>query len=328
MGVQVATLSYEEIKQHHPDVLLPPDAEFADDYFEFEERGLLAAKSLKVAFVAICRNAMPFLPFTLGAVSAAGSYFADWKAFVFENDSTDETKDALSAWADGTQRFCEIQDLGLPHLNFTTETCRTVPLAQYRNRCRQWVDGVDADIVVVFDTDPWGGFSVGGVMNTVGHMTSGVPGIAGMASYSWVEWGPPAFPIQAACHYDAFACRWNWWQRRRDMLWFHLWHPPVGSPPVRLNSAFGQLAVYRRENFLRGVYDGSDCEHVGLHRSMGGDLYLNPSMRCVSFWIPEGARMPEDGGSIEDDGLHDDVHPDVGRRHADSDNCSDTQDLG
>jgi hypothetical protein len=105
-----------------------------------------------------------------------------------------------------------------------------------------------------------------------------------------------------AVHYDAFACRWNHW-RQRDQQWFHHWHPPVGSPPVEVNSAFGQLAIYDGLRFLQGRYDGSDCEHVTFHRSIqaaasqeDGDYYhgpggtrmaLNPSMRCVSFWIPD-----------------------------------------
>jgi len=104
------------------------------------------------------------------------------------------------------------------------------------------------------------------------------------------------------------------------MIWFHLWHPPVGSPPVRLNSAFGQMAVYRRASFLRGVYEGSDCEHVTFHRSMGGDFYLNPSMRCVSFWTLKDAP--------EDNSVHDDVHGDVDRRDADANHRPDPENLG
>ena len=77
----------------------------------------------------------------------------------------------------------------------------------------------------------------------------------------------------------------------------------VGSPPVEFRSAFGQMAVYRASRFVQGTYRGDDCEHVCLHRSIEvaasldeGDYYkgpsytrlaLNPSMRCVSFWLPD-----------------------------------------
>jgi hypothetical protein len=325
----LATISLHEIKQHHPDIILPPDEEFAGFYDLFENIGRERAKSLRVAFVAICRNAMPFLPFTLDAVRAAGECFADWTCFICENDSVDGTKDVLAQWSDGRQRVFESRDNGRPHLSFTKDNSRTVALAEYRNRCRQWVDGHsgDFDYVIVFDTDPWGGFSVGGIMNTIARMESGEHAqTSAMASYSWCEWGPPVWARPTLCHYDGWACRWTWWKERQDMLWFHLWHPPVGSPPVRMNSAFGQLAVYREKAYLKGVYSGEDCEHVPFHRSMGGDLYLNPSMRCVSFWIPEGARMPN--GSIDDDSLHDDVHDDVERRDSNTDHLADTENIG
>lgn len=325
----MATISLREIEQHHPDLLLPPDEEFSNYYGELVDVGRESAKKLKVAFVAICRNAMPFLPFTLAAVRSAGECFADWKCFVFENDSTDGTKEHLASWADGVNTFCVMKDNGRPHLNFTKDQSRTVSLAEYRNQCRRWVDAnaADADYVIVFDTDPWGGFSVGGILNTIGRMQSDEHcSTSAMASYSWCEWGPPVWSVPTICHYDGWACRWTWWKERKNMLWFHLWHPPVGSPPVKMNSAFGQLAVYRRRQYLEAVYSGEDCEHVPFHRSMRGDLYLNPSMRCVSFWIPEGARMPN--GEEDSGDLHDDVHGDVDRRDADADHLTDAEDIG
>jgi hypothetical protein len=49
----------------------------------------------------------------------------------------------------------------------------------------------------------------------------------------------------------------------------------------RVNSCFGGLGLYRAEALLGFSYDGSDCEHVPLHRKLleGGyeGVYLNPS---------------------------------------------------
>jgi hypothetical protein len=62
--------------------------------------------------------------------------------------------------------------------------------------------------------------------------------------------------------------------------------PPVGSDPIPMNSAFGGLCLYRREAYLAGVYEGGDCEHVSLHRSMqraGYQLFLNPGSRYVAI---------------------------------------------
>lgn len=320
------SMTYAEIDAMHPDVLLPPAPEFAKRYSDRVEFGRRSAKGLKVAFLAICRNAMPWLPMTMSHVEATGSCFGDWQAFIFENDSTDGTKDELSRLCkhfDGRLR-CEMIDNGRPHLNFTKDADRTIALAEYRNRCVAWAREhcSDYDYAIVYDTDPWGGWSVDGVLNTIGYLEDhgnvvdgDQPGrwafAAGMGAYSWCQWGPPVWAQPTVCQYDGWACRWTWESEHQpwpyNPIWFHLWHPPVGSPPVKMNSCFGQLGVYRMKNYLQGVYRGGDCEHVAHWRSCGGDCYLNPSQRVVSFWIPNDAET--DVG--ERGGMHRDVHQDV-----------------
>lgn len=296
------TVTLDEIDQHNPDVLLPPDAEFASNYADFVADGRRIAKTKTVAMVAICRNAMPWLPRTLDLVEQTGAMFAECSAFIYENDSTDDTKSILAAWSDGRQRHVSLNINGRPHLNHTTAPVRTHALAEYRAACQQFVaHGETPDYVIVFDTDPWGGWSVDGIANSIAQMHYDDT-LYGLASYSWGEWGPPITTQQVRVHYDAFAARLNHWQQR-DQNWFHFWHPPVGSDPVEFRSAFGQLAIYRGYRYLQGRYSGEDCEHVCFHRSIAdvasndlGDYYagvshsrfaINPSMRCVSFWIPE-----------------------------------------
>jgi hypothetical protein len=288
----MSEITYNDLADHAPEVLLPPDPEFVEDYHSRLSIGRLWAARSSVAFVGICRNAMPWLHWTLMYLERTGRCFGQWSAFLYENDSTDGTKDRLSQWADGEARQVSINDNGRPHLNHTTEAVRTHALAEYRAACQSWVraKAVAPDYVVVFDADPWGGFSVDGVLNSIGWMAdpaSPCYGAAAMASYSWAESRQPSGPM--AIHYDAFAARLNHW-RQRDQNWFHLWHPAVGSPPVPFRSAFGQLAVYRTADYLRGTYTGEDCEHVTFHRSIGRPVYLNPSSRCVSFWVPQDAR--------------------------------------
>lgn len=76
------------------------------------------------------------------------------------------------------------------------------------------------------------------------------------------------------------------------MQWFHLFLPPVGSPPIPMNSAFGGLAVYTRRAFLSSRYSGigvngqPDCEHVAFHHGMrrkGYQMFLNPGSRYVAI---------------------------------------------
>jgi hypothetical protein len=278
----------EDIERHAPDVLLPPDPEFAEDYAQAVAFGRECAARSRIAFVFLARNSMPWLPRTLDLIEETGAMFKLWSAFAMENDSEDATKDVLAAWADGQQRQASLNSYKRPHLSHTMTQERTVALAEYRNACRQWVqDGEPVDLVCVLDSDSWGGWSVDGVATSVAHITR--EDWWGLASYSWCEMNTAIGPFAAG--YDAWACRWTWWnQRSHD--WFHHLHLPVGSRPVEMNSAFGQLAVYRADAYLRGRYSGETCEHVPYHKSIAehpetrGRFGLNPSSRVTSFWVP------------------------------------------
>ena len=308
------TISLQELQDHDPEKILPVEEEFRVSHQAFADVGKSLATS--VAFVAICRNAMPFLPFTLARIERLREHFKHSSVYIYENDSTDGTKDCLAEWDSAEDgRIAVLTSNGRPHLNCTKANERTMALAEYRNNCLDWVKSKPRtpDWVVVFDTDPWGGFSVDGVLNSIGHMATDCQDAVGMASYSWCEWGQPVWPSPTLCHYDAWACRPNYWAERHNMFWFHMWHPPVGSSPVKMNSAFGQLAVYRGRRFVSGRYSGEDCEHVPFHRSCGGPMYLNPSQRVVSFWCPGNA-------TNTDLSLHGDVHQAVDERNTDQGN--------
>ena len=79
----MATITLDEIERHHPDVLLPPDPEFAEDYATAWWAGREIAKTKTVALVAICRNAMPWLPLTLELVEQTGAMFREWSCFIY-----------------------------------------------------------------------------------------------------------------------------------------------------------------------------------------------------------------------------------------------------
>jgi hypothetical protein len=81
----------------------------------------------------------------------------------------------------------------------------------------------------------------------------------------------------------------SWWRDRKGeigMGWFQHMMMPIGAPPMRMNSAFGGLCLYRTDAFLSSRYQGGDCEHVHFHRGMaaaGYDLYLNPGSVYVAI---------------------------------------------
>ena len=268
------------------------DVDYVESYKEHVEYGRVAARRQKLAIVAICRSAMPHLKNTLMLVDELAGLWRDCSMYVYENDSTDETAAVLDDFAIRQWVTVEHDTLGgEDSRGFEPE--RTVRLAKCRTRCQDWVrrHAADSNYVMVLDTDPHGGFSVDGVLNSLGWFCEMLgesfhrrePGA--MASHSLFvrEEGKGQFGVAA---YDAWAARLSWWEDRRDHNWFHMLMPPVGSQPIPMNSAFGGLCLYRREAYLAGTYEGGDCEHVLHHKAMqraGYQLFLNPGSRYVAI---------------------------------------------
>jgi hypothetical protein len=276
-----------------PEEVWPVDAEYADDYERMVRVGRETAAELDVAIVAIARNAMPLIRNTFGLVGQLRAGFRRSQVFVYENDSEDGTAEYL----DGQPITAEHDTLGgIDSRGFEPE--RTVRLAHCRNRCHDWVreHAAGSAWTIVLDTDPQYGFSVDGVFNSIawlGRLSTKAWPAGGMASYSLYRVNDGSGLSQGVAQYDAWAMRLNWWRDRKEeigMGWASMMMPPVGSPPIPMNSAFGGLCVYNTEAFLAAgerPYEGGDCEHVFLHRKMakaGYQLYLNPGCRYVAIW--------------------------------------------
>ena len=296
-------------RDKHPDVALPVDFEFAGVYADATCEGALAAAKAKVAFVGLARDIAGILPASIGRIQQTARHFADWRAFVVENDSTDGTKDLLRQWAtdDPGHVIVELADNGKPHLHgFERE--RTVAMAGYRNRCRELVQEhyPEAEYVIVVDLDAWGGWSVHGVINGIGWHHR-LPKAACMASTSLFKHSGSMIDGKYPwCHYDGWAYRWLGWSARLGP-WFTFWLPPPGAPPIEVNSAFGGLGIYKAQPYLEVEYSGEDCEHVPFHRRMkekGWSIHLNPAQRCVMTWLAEVDEEPDDGGRQHSDDQH------------------------
>ena len=173
------------------------------------------------------------------------------------------------------------------------DRARTEALAEYRNTLKDYVktNFSDYDYSVVIDTD-FQDFSIDGVLNSFGwlHNQNHISAICGNS-----------FEIQpflhsdkpSLCNYDSWAFRSSWWEdlergeltdvyNYNPMLWFGMWILPRGSLPIKINSGFGGLCIYRTPYYISGQYFGDDCEHVTFHYNISAntddfDMYLNPS---------------------------------------------------
>lgn len=293
-----------------PEHLIYPLPEFAEDFAWRIRQGRDNLGLSKVAFVGLARNCSPWLSENLQRLLVLADACAEWCLHIETNDNDDDTDQVLADFC-RAHRQATFSSQRLRRKQYSTEFAgrRTMAMAEYRYACQEWVEDVasDADYVVVLDWDAWGGWSHAGVLNGIGWLIER-PGAYGMASVSLMQ--HPAYdtnaegdtrPLLAWLHYDAWALRLNsYWDDYTAGYggWKHQWLPPVGSPPVKVCSAFGGLAIYRTEAYLAGTYDGADCEHVTFHQSVakatGQHLFLNPSQRCVMHWVTDGRQHGND----------------------------------
>jgi hypothetical protein len=285
-----------------PEHLVYPMEPFAADFKQHVEIGASELADANVVFVGLARNCDRWLADNLGRLQMLVAPCREWRLHIETNDNTDATDQVLMDFCrQFPQATFHSQRLNRGQYGNEFAGRRTVALAEYRTACQRWVadNARDADYVVAIDFDSWGGWSHDGVLAGIGSLNA-LPDSFGMASVSVMQ--HPAYVVTGNTvelssqwmHYDAWALRINstWDDYTAGQGgWKQQWLPPVGSPPIPVVSAFGGMAIYDTYAYLKGTYDGSDCEHVPFHDTIakrtGQRLYLCPSMRTVMHWLPE-----------------------------------------
>ena len=306
--VEESRTATERADRYSPDEVLPVNDEWRDLYDEVLCDGEAAASRSHVTICGMARNIGGILPVTFHRLGEITRCFRDFGVVIVENDSTDETKKALESFESQNpgRAICLLNDFDWPHLHgFEAE--RVQRYATLRNMYREatFQHFPQTDLILAVDLDCWGGWSVEGLLNGVGWMKrykdaacmASTSLYQGFAVNNQVGWG----------HYDTWALRVHGWEEHLTP-WKTAWLPPPGSPPVKLNSAFGAAAWYRPEAFKEVEYasiDG-DIEHAGLHRRMidnGWSIYLNPAQRSLMSWQAgdnaQGKHGDDNGGDVQ-----------------------------
>jgi hypothetical protein len=154
-------------------------------------------------------------------------------------------------------------------------------MASFRNRYMAALQSISfaADYVIIVDADLLGGWSNEGLANTLGYDAWDAVGSNGL--YVWRGNFPDGSPRAGIVHFDAWAFRSHDSADPAPAGTVNKLVFRRGDPFIPVMSAFGGLAVYRRDALLSSRYGGGDCEHVTLHREMrsrGYDrVFVNPS---------------------------------------------------
>ena len=279
------------------DNILKTNEEFIEFYNKNIAIGKEYLKNKTFIIVGLVRNVGNILNANIEKISNILQQTKDYKIFLFENDSTDDTKEILKQISINNHNFYYRSENNVRKQYGTTrEKERTQALSEYRNLYLEWIkqNYSDYDFTVVVDLD-FKDFSKDGFYNSLGwfEQLDLIDGISGN-SFEYKQ----IFGDNKSNHlwnYDSWAYRGNWWVDQNTLanlysynpsLWFGFWIPPVGSNIIKVNSAFGGMTIYKTNKLLFGQYEGYDCEHVCLHKNLslnpeGFNLFLNPSQRMI-----------------------------------------------
>jgi len=265
-----------------PERAFPPVAGTSAAFAAACRRGYGVMSRSRVAITGLARNVADVLPLTIGRVEDLGSLFADYRVFIYENDSTDDTRQLLGRWACANRRVdVTSEDLSDPVHPTSRCLARAERMACYRRSCQERVLARCGhfDFTILIDLDILGGFSLDGIASSFGQPGWDFVGANGLV------FRRHALAFNHVRQYDTWALRFD-----ADLA-------PLptssaggivfgrGEPLVPVTSCFGGVGIYRMEAFRAGRYATDDVEHATFHRELivrgFPRLRLNPSQIVV-----------------------------------------------
>ena len=277
--------------------------EFEKQYKKYIHLGQQYIRDQNISILALVRNVGNVLYDNISAIDTIRSDCKNLSYFIYENDSTDNTVSALKQLEVDISNFkYQSEKLQLKHFSHQLENKlelkseeRTQNLAKHRNVCLDYAkeNFSDSDFIIVMDMD-FQEFNLNGIFNSFGWFSEDYTDA--MVGNSFED--RPIFLHSTnnnLWNYDCWAYRGSWWEDLQKyskayqydpMMWFGFWQPPIGSPPIKINSAFGGIGIYKTSFLYQVSYEGYDCEHVCLHKNLYSTqsnfrLHLNPSQIMV-----------------------------------------------
>lgn len=218
----------------------------------------------KVLICGVGRNIERAVPNTIKSATELGSRFADYRVIFYENNSTDQTKPLLKAWADGNPKVKFISEkiskrrivkqLSMRVMNRTESIARARNIVLDEAMKRKYDD---YRYVVWADLDflePW---DVDAIVETVLHPEQEWDAVFAYGFYDLFALRAPEFPIGFELVGYQY---WDNCDRVREKFILDR-----DGPWKKVYSAFGGLGIYKREALKGCRYSGvvtEDLERV------------------------------------------------------------------
>ncbi len=260
----------------------PPADSASQMYHRRVQDGYDRMRNASVVIAGLARNVAHILPATILRIESLGKTFRDYSVVIYENDSSDHTRELLESWRSVNPKVHLLSEtLEAPVNRPVRCSSRARWMAYYRGCVHQYIVDTlpQSDFVVLLDTDLIGGWSPDGIANTFGHDNWDFVGSNGMI-YKRL-----GLRSNHLAHYDAWAYRVDAQMTAIPTSEVNSIHFRRGEQLKPISSCFGGLGIYSYPAFSGGKYEGEDIEHVGFHRSLIANgherLYLNPSQVVI-----------------------------------------------
>lgn len=257
--------------------------------FEYEQRidkGFLKMRETKIIFTGLVHNLEHIVALTVHRLQHIGQFFNDYAIVIYENNSTDKTKDILAKLDENPRIHIISEDLQFVKsavLYGSQNNRRFQLMAQYRNKCLQYIREMsdEYDVVGVVDMDLEGGISLEGVADSISYDTWDMIACNGRNRYNGLYYDMLAFKSIQGNRIKNFSGLESGLCIDRYKLRFE-----KGDSLVKVKSAFGGMAIYKTQVYLSSIYSGKDCEHVTYHEEMikkgYSELFINPNFIVIA----------------------------------------------
>lgn len=280
-----------------PDEYFPLKIFSKQDFNNKVNNGREIASNLNILFCCTCKDVAKVIKYSISLCDYVGSYFKDYKIFLYENNSSDGTPDVIrSLNNDKIILKSEFIEGASYERSSSTLLNRCNLISNARNKYVDYInENLNYDYIFVFDADIEGGWSIDGIFNSLYYL-EGNEDYGCMTSYCVVG-GYENKPLEEIPRsnwlmFDSFAFRsfkLNDWSFPDNIAMNNFIKTERGAEPIPVNSNFNGLSIYKPKCFIDnkysvknyGIDSKTDSEHVAFNRGIwkkGLKVMLNPSM--------------------------------------------------
>ncbi|NDD84723.1 hypothetical protein EBZ38_10710 [bacterium] len=272
------------------------------------ENGKKIASNKNILFCGIVRNSEKVIEKNILRIHKTGKYFKNYNIFVYENNSTDNTKSILTTLKNDKTIVVIDKDDPNDYLSKVEQGIdnnhqhRCKALCEYRNKYMEFIDSTQSsyDYICIIDLDLKGGWSYDGFYNSISHIEK-KEDIACVSAYGILAEYTGTLDLeninsQNYVMYDSLAFRPTGFSGPlypNIQSSFNFIKCNRGEYPITVDSNFNGLAIYKTKFLKNKRYSSRiwphgevDPDHVIMHEQIrtqhNAIILMNPNM-IVSY---------------------------------------------